>query len=94
MRRVARAGCEVQEERLLGVDRAQIAEKPDGTVGEIDGEVVAVGDRSRRDDAVVVVVERRDELVGLATVKAVPALEAPTERPRLGARPCGSRPPA
>ena len=78
---MARAGREVEEERLLGVDVAEVAEVLDGAVGEVLGEVVALGDRARRLHGVVVAVERRHELVGLAAVEAVPAVEPATERP-------------
>ena len=41
VRRVARAGREVAEERLLVVDRAQVGEELDRAVGEVGAEVVA-----------------------------------------------------
>ena len=47
MRRVAGAGGEVQEERLVRVDGAQVAEELDRAVGQVLGEVVAVLDRPR-----------------------------------------------
>ena len=81
VRRVARAGGEVEEERLLAVDVAQVAEVLDGVVGEVLGEVVALGERARRLHRVVVAVEGGHELVRLAAVEPVPALEAATERP-------------
>ena len=65
----------------------------DGPVGQVGAQVVALLDRARRADRVVVVVEGGHELVGLAAVEPVPAVEAPAERPAVrGARPCGSRP--
>ena len=81
MGRVAGPGGEVQEEGQLVVDGAQVAQELDGPVGQIGAEVVAVVDRARRAHCVVVVVERRDELVGLPAVEAVPAVEATAERP-------------
>ncbi len=59
VRRVARAGGEVEEERLLGVDGAQVAEVLDGAVGQVLAEVVALVERARRLHRVVVVVQRR-----------------------------------
>ena len=63
------------------VDGPQVAEELDGAVGQVGAEVVALLDGSRRPDAVVVVVERGHELVRLAAVEAVPAVEAAAERP-------------
>ena len=81
VRRVARAGREVAEERLLVVDRAQVGEELDRAVGEVGAQVVAVLVGARREHRVVVVVERRRELVRLAAVEPVPAVEAAAERP-------------
>ena len=78
---MARAGAEVQEERLLAVDVAQVAQVLDGVVDEVLGEVVALGDRARRLHRVVVAVEGGHELVGLAAVEPVPAVEAAAEGP-------------
>ncbi len=78
---MARAGGEVAEERPVGIDRAEIAEVLDGAIREVRAEVVAVVDRSWRRDRMVVVVQRRHELVGLAAVEPVPPVEAARERP-------------
>ena len=81
MGRVARARAEVEEERLGIVDVAQVAQVFDGVVDEVLGEVVPLGDGPRWLDRVVVAVERGHELVRLATVEAVPAVEPAPERP-------------
>ena len=64
------------------VDRPEVAQELDGPVGQICAQVIALLDRSGRPHAVVVVVETRDELVGLAPVESIPAVEASAERPR------------
>ena len=79
---MAGTGAEVEEERLVGVDRPQVTEELDGPVGQVGAQVVTVLDGPGRADGVIVVVEGGDELVGLAPVEAVPAVEAPGERPR------------
>src|SRR5215203_4431586 len=81
VRGVTRTGGEVQEERLLTVGVAQVAQVLDGVIDEILGEVVTLGGRARRLHGVVVAVERRDELMRLAAVEAVPAVEAAPDRP-------------
>src|SRR5262249_49726048 len=48
VRRVTRAGREVQEEPPVGVDRAQVAEILDGAVGDGGAEGVSVLERRRR----------------------------------------------
>ena len=75
MRGVARPGGEIQEERPVRVDGAQVAKELDSAVGEILGEVITVLDRPGWLDAVIVVVERGHELARLAAVEAVPAVE-------------------
>jgi hypothetical protein len=76
---MAGAGREIQEERLVRVGRAQVAEKFHGPAGQVLGEVVAV--RSWRPDGMIVVIESRHELMGLAAMEAIPAVEAAAERP-------------
>src|SRR5487761_1229155 len=83
---MAGARGEVQEEGPIGIDRAEIADELDRPIGQIGRQVVAVLDRAVRRHGVAVVVEGRDELVGLATVEAVPAVEAAGEGPRVPAR--------
>ena len=78
---MAGTGGEVQEEGQRVVDRPQVAEELDGAVGQVGAEVIALLDRSGRPHAVVVVVETGDELVGLATVESVPAVEPSAEGP-------------
>ncbi len=48
--------------------------------------MVALLDGAGRRDRVVVVVEGGDELVGLATMEPVPAVEPPGQRPRMAGR--------
>jgi hypothetical protein len=79
---MARPCAEVEEEPPVGVDGAQVGEKLDGTVGQIGTQVIALVDRTWWTHSVIVVVQRGDELVRLATVEAVPAVEAAPERPR------------
>ena len=81
VRGVAGAGRQVEKERLAGVDRAQVRQELDRVVGQVLGEVVAILHGRGRPDRVVVVVQGRHELVGLAAVEAVPAVEAPGQRP-------------
>ena len=82
VRRVAGPRGEVQEEGQCVVDRAQVPEEFDGAVGEVGAQVIAVLDGTRWPDDVVVVVEPGNELVRLAAVKPVPAVEAASEWPR------------
>ena len=87
---MAGARGEIEEERLLGVDRSQVTEELDGPIGQVGAQVVPVLDGSARPDSVVVVVEGRCELVCLAAVEPVPAVESATEGPRApGARHVG-----
>ena len=78
---MAGPGAEVEEEPPIRVDGAQVAQEADGLVGQVGAEVVALGHRPGRGHRVVVVVERGDELVGLATMEAVPTVEAASEGP-------------
>jgi hypothetical protein len=73
---------EVEEERQLVVDGAQVRQVPDGPVGQVLAEVVALLQCPGRPDRVIVVVQRGHELVGLTAVEAVPAVEAAPEGPR------------
>ena len=66
MRRVACAGCEVEEERPLGRSGTEVLQVGDRVVGEILGEVVALLRRARRIDLMVVVHEIGVILIGLA----------------------------
>ena len=87
MRRVTRAGAEVQEEGLVGLGRFEVGDELHRAVGEVLGEVIPPVDRTRREDAVVVVHERRRELVRLTTEVAVEALEPAAEGPACPRRP-------
>ncbi len=79
--RVTGARAEVEEERLLVIDGAQVGQELDGPVGEVGAQVVAVLDGARRSDGVVVVVEGGNELMGLTAVEPVPAVEPACQRP-------------
>ena len=81
MGRVAGPGAEVEEERLVDVDRTEVADPVDGMVHQVLGQVVALLRRGRRGHLVVVRHQCRHELVGLPLEEPVEALEAPTERP-------------
>jgi hypothetical protein len=75
MRGVARPGAQVEEEGAVGVDGPEVAHELDGPVGQIGTEVIALLDPAGRADGVVVIEERRHELVRLPAVEAVPAVE-------------------
>ncbi len=79
--RVAGPGAEVEEERLVHVDRPQVPDPLDGVVHQVLGEVVALLGRGRRRHLVVVRHQGRHELVGLPLQEPVEALEAPAEGP-------------
>ena len=81
MRGVGGAEGEIGEEGPVGSDRCGVVHELDGLVDEVLGEVVAVGDRAGRVDAVVVVDEIRRELVGLPVEEPVEAVEAALQRP-------------
>jgi hypothetical protein len=83
MGRVARAGGEVREERLVGVDLLCVADELDGALGEVLGEVVALVRRGWGFCLVIVVDEARRVLVGVAAEEAVEPLEATTQRPLI-----------
>src|SRR5581483_672855 len=73
--------------RATGVDGSQVAHHGGGLVDQVAGEVVTLLDLSGGADGVVVVVERRDELMRLAAVKPVPAVETAPQRPTGPRRP-------
>ena len=81
MGRVAGTGAQVEEEGAFGVDGPQVAHELDGPVGQVGAQVVALLDAARWPHGVVVVVEGGDELVGLAAVEAVPAVEPAGQGP-------------
>ncbi len=83
VRRVASAGGEVAEPGLVDVDVAQVLHVLDRPVHQVDGEVVPLLERARWLDEVVVVHERRHELVRLPGEEPVEPLEAPTQRPAV-----------
>jgi len=61
---MAGARAVVQEERLVRRHRLRIADEPEGTVGDVGGEVVPLFRRRRLVDRVVVVDQVRVRLVG------------------------------
>ena len=81
VRRVHRAQCEVQEERPVGRGLLLLVDVADRVVGEVLGEVVALGRGARRVDVVVVAHEVRRPVVGVALQEPVVALEPEAERP-------------
>src|SRR5262249_12648307 len=81
VRRVHRAGREVQEERLAWRRLLLIEHEADGAIGEVVGQMVArLGRRGRLDEAVVAHQLGRP-LVRVAVQEAVVALETEAERP-------------
>ena len=81
VRRVARAQRQIEEERLVGVRRADVDDALDGVVHQVLGQMVAVGRREPERRVVGHQIGR--ELVGLAAEKAVVALEALAEGPAI-----------
>jgi hypothetical protein len=81
MGRVAGPRTEIQEERLFGIDRTEIGDELDGPVDEVLREVVSLVVAPGRCNLMVVVHQRRRELVRLAAEEAVETLETPPERP-------------
>ena len=83
VRGVRRAEAEVQVERLVGVDLAEVGDELDRLVDEVLGQVVALLGRPRRLDRVVVVDELGVPLARVAAQEAVEALEAAPQRPAV-----------
>ena len=86
VRRVRGARREVDEERLVGQQRLLLARPGDELVGQVFGEVVALGRRLRRLDRRGALIQRRIPLVVLAADEAVEVLE-----PAAAGRPGGER---
>ena len=74
--RVRRAGCVVDEERLVGHQRLLLADPVDRVIGHVLGEVVALLRRAIGLDRGRAVVDRRRVLVRLPADEAVEVLEA------------------
>ncbi len=87
VRRVGGARREVHEERLVGQQRLLLACPADRLVGQILGQVVALGRRLRRLDRGGALVQGRVPLVVLAADETVEVLEA-----AAAGRPCRERP--
>ena len=83
VRRVRRPEAQMQVERLVGVDLAEVGDELDRLVDEILGEVIALLGRLRRLDRVVVVHEFRIPLARVAAEEPVEALEAAAQRPAV-----------
>jgi hypothetical protein len=81
MRSMTRTRRKPQEERFSRVRGARVVDKEDCLVGHVVCEVVTLFRRRRWVDLVIVVDEVGVILVGLATEKAVVALEPATKRP-------------
>ena len=83
VRCVGGAGREVHEERLVGQQRLLLAHPVDRLVGQVLGQVIALGRRLRRLDRGGALVQGRVPLVVLAADEAVEVLEAAAAgRPR------------
>ena len=76
VRRVRRAGREVDEERLVGGETLLLADPANRLVGHVLHQVVALFGRLLRLDRRGALVERRVPLVGLAADESVEVLEA------------------
>ena len=84
MRRVRGARREVDEERLVRQQRFLLARPGDRLVGQVFGQVIALGGRLRRLDRRRALIEGRVPLVVLAADEAVEVLEAAAAgRPRV-----------
>ena len=84
MRRVRGARREVDEERLVRKQRLLLSRPGDELVGQVFGQVVALGRRLRRLDRCRALIERGIPLVVLAADEAVEVLEpAAAGRPRV-----------
>ena len=81
VRRVRGARRVVQEERLVRRDRLGVLDELERLIGDVVGEVVALGRQLRLVHRVIVVDQVRVPLVGLRAEEPVPALEAPAGRP-------------
>ena len=76
MRRMRRAGAEMQVERLVRCDLLGVGDELDRLVRQVLGQVVALLWRPRRLDLVVVVDQVRVPLAGVTAQEAVEALES------------------
>ena len=83
VRRVGRPEAQMQVERLVGVDLAEVGDELDRLVDQVLREVVALLGRPRRLDRVVVVDEVGVPLARVPAEEAVEALEAAPERPAV-----------
>ena len=83
VRRVGRTECEIEKKRFFRDQRFLVAHETDCMIDQVFGEVIAVFGALRLIDRMVVVVELGHELVGLALLKAIEAIEAATERPLI-----------
>ncbi len=83
MRRVHRARREPGEERLARRRLLLVLQHPDRLIGEVLGEVIAVGRFPRRLDRVVVDLQLRRPLVRVAAEEAVEAFETEAEWPAI-----------
>ena len=71
----------VEEERAIGAHRHGVVHELDRPVDDVLADVVALIGAPRRVDVVVVVGQRRAELVGLAVEEAIEAIKAPLQWP-------------
>ena len=83
VRRVRRAGAEVQIERLVGIDLLGVGDELDRPVGQILGQVIALLRALRRLDLMVVVDQVRIPLARIAAEEPVEALKPTAQRPAV-----------
>src|SRR4029077_6933892 len=81
MRRVARAGTEIEKEGPVRGDDLRIPDELERGVGQVFRQVVAGFGPARWPDRMVVVHQLREILAGLAAEKPVEPLEPSPERP-------------
>jgi len=86
VRGVTGSSREVQEERLGGIDIAEVGKELDRPVSQVRGQVVAFFCRVWLVDEMVVGDQLRVVLIGVATEEAVIALEATPKRPAVSGR--------
>ena len=81
--RMAGAEGDPRQPRLVGHAGQVVLQEPDRAVGDVGAEVVAVLERARGVDVVVVVHQLGRVLVGLGVEEAVVAVEAPLQGPAV-----------
>jgi hypothetical protein len=80
MRRMGRAGREIDEERLIGRERFLLSDPGDRLIGHVFHQVVAFFRRPLQLDGSGAFIESRVPLVGLAAEEAIEVLESAAAR--------------